>query len=216
MRFWSIIMGVMRVRSGILYLIALAAALYGGGPEVGAAIGWGPTAEITDSTGGSPAFVESGEFFDLFTPHFDLMWDFGAVSLGGRAGLLYASDIFGDSQRTRLTAWSARGVFVYNYEMNEAGDWLFPISLSLGHLWRRVDYEAGTGDYRISGEGACGGFAFGVEHFAESGYSLGFSIGRDFRADHLDGSEYGIEPAISLSGWRFKLFGRFSRFRRKE
>lgn len=178
------------------------------GPQIGMGIAWAPTVEITDSSGGSPMFVETGTFYDEFVPEVSLMWDFGSISLGGICTIPMASDAFAQGQPTSIVGLSLGGKFIYNYVMHESGDWLFPMTIDSGWLTYQITYRPSVGDISFRGEGWKIRAAFGVERVWDRKYSLGFLMGRRFSRTNFNSHEYGISPSLNGDNWFFTLTGR--------
>ncbi len=191
-------------------LISISASVSFASPQLKLGLGWAPTIEIFDSTGGSPVFAESGTFFDEFSPELSLLWDFGPVSLGARACYFWSREIFPANQPTNISGVILGGEFIYNYVMDENGNWLFPIAASGGWQKNSISYRPETSRFDFFGEGWGIGLYFGVERVWQQRYSLGFLIGRKFSRADIDGGEYGIAPKIDSDGWRFVLISRFT------
>ncbi len=183
------------------------------GPQIGVDIGWSPTADIEDSiSGGTYYFQETGTFYDIITPELHLLWSFGEVSLGGALGLMLANNPFASYQPTSLRGISIGGKFIYNYEMHESGDWLFPIMVDGRWYSTEIKYKPNAGDFIFGGDGWGLRVSCGVERVWDQRYSFGLVMGWGISRASFDGSEYGITPSMCADGWRFALMGRFGGF----
>lgn len=175
-------------------------------PEIRAGIGYVTTIEVTDSSGGSLFFVDEGTFYDELSPAISLLWNFRGVSIGPTLRYSYASELFADFQKTTLRGFSAGAEFIYNYEMDDSGDCLFPMLISGERRWTRLEFETEHKTYEIEGFGWEMRAMLGLERVFWRRYSAGILIGQGLAWEDL--SNETVRPKLKTNGWRFEIFFR--------
>ncbi|RKZ30110.1 hypothetical protein DRQ36_06590 [bacterium] len=195
-------------RNIVFIAVILITSICFAGPELKYGMGWSPKIGV-EYPSEYAYFPESETLYDEFSPELSILWDFGSISIGPRMAFLTARENFTGGNYNSMTTWLFGGEFIYNFEMNETGEWLFPIILSTSFADIKYTHKSALANVDFDGTGWSIGFMLGVERFWENRLSLGFILGGRMLKTELSNPNWDIPPKIAGSSWRFEVFGRW-------